>query len=103
MGIVVEYAGQKGKPRWLAPPKELWDYTAFGRNDEAPRPDETIPMVFRKLAGGTGKFNHWTINGQTYEQSSPIPTPAWRAVPPRSSKIRAMIIIRSICTATPLN
>jgi FtsP/CotA-like multicopper oxidase with cupredoxin domain len=73
MGIVVEYAGQNGKPRWLAPPKELWDYTAFGRNDEAPRPDETIPMVFQKLAGGTGKFNHWTINGQTYEQSSPIP------------------------------
>jgi FtsP/CotA-like multicopper oxidase with cupredoxin domain len=73
MGIVVEYAGQKGQPRWTAPPKEQWDYTIFGREDGAQKPDETIPMAFGKINGGEGHFNHWTVNGQTYEKSSPIP------------------------------
>ena len=27
MGIVVEYAGATGKPRWVAPLKSRWDYT----------------------------------------------------------------------------
>ena len=73
MGIVVEYAGQKGKPRWLAPPKGtlgLYGVWPERRGSQAGRNDSD---GFRKLAGGTGKFNHWTINGQTYEQSSPIP------------------------------
>jgi FtsP/CotA-like multicopper oxidase with cupredoxin domain len=38
----------------------------------APEPDETIEMVFRKLPGGKGRFNHWTINGVPYEQSKPF-------------------------------
>ena len=30
MGIVVEYAGRTGKPRWIAPKPFKWDYTRFG-------------------------------------------------------------------------
>ncbi len=31
MGIVVEYAGQKGKPQWLKPKPFRWDYAQFGK------------------------------------------------------------------------
>ena len=31
MGIVVEYAGQKGKPQWTKPKPFRWDYTQFGK------------------------------------------------------------------------
>ncbi len=30
MGIVVEYAGRKGKPQWITPKPFRWDYTRFG-------------------------------------------------------------------------
>jgi FtsP/CotA-like multicopper oxidase with cupredoxin domain len=29
MGIVVEYANQQGKPKWIEPPETLWDYRPF--------------------------------------------------------------------------
>ena len=68
MGIVIEYANKSGAPRWIAPPKTRWDYTLFGDSRAAPNPDETIPLVFGKINGGTGKFNHWTINGKSYDE-----------------------------------
>ena len=71
MGVVVEYAGKTGEPRWIAPPKKIWDYTAFGNDGAAPAPDEVIPMVFGKINGGTGAFNHWTINGKAYDEKDP--------------------------------
>jgi FtsP/CotA-like multicopper oxidase with cupredoxin domain len=67
MGIVVEYADKKGEPRWIAPPKTRWDYTMFGEDRATPNPDETIPLVFGKINGGTGGFNRWTVNGKTYD------------------------------------
>jgi len=67
MGIVVEYANKSGTPRWIAPPKTPWDYTMFGESRAAPNPDETIPLVFGKINGGTGGFNRWTINGKSYD------------------------------------
>jgi FtsP/CotA-like multicopper oxidase with cupredoxin domain len=72
MGIVVEYAEAKGTPRWVAPPSEPWDYTRFGNTRAVPTPDQTIPMRLGKINGGTRGFNHWTINGQQFEQSTPI-------------------------------
>ena len=70
MGIVVEYAGQKGQPRWIKPQKKPWDYAAFGESRALPTPDETIPLVFGKINGGTGAFNHWTINGKSYDEKA---------------------------------
>ncbi|HEY1242153.1 MAG TPA: multicopper oxidase domain-containing protein [Bryobacteraceae bacterium] len=67
MGIVVEYESKSGKPRWIAPPKTFWDYTAFGDDRPTPLPDETIPLVFGKINGGKGQFNHWTVNGKEYD------------------------------------
>lgn len=72
MGIVVEYAGASGKPRWIAPQKSPWDYTIFGDGRHVPVPDQAIPMTLGKINGGTHGFNHWTINGQQYEHSTPI-------------------------------
>lgn len=72
MGIVVEYAGATGAPRWIAPAKEPWDYTRFGDARTVPTPDETIPMRIGKINGGAHGFNHWTINDQQFEHSTPI-------------------------------
>lgn len=66
MGIVVEYAKQSGAPRWIKPPKSVWDYTAFGGDRQVPKPDEVIPLVFGKINGGTRGFNRWTVNGKGY-------------------------------------
>ena len=71
MGIVVEYAGKSGAPKWIAPPKKAWDYTIFGEARETPKPDEVIPLVFGKINGGTGQFNHWTINGKEFDENDP--------------------------------
>ena len=67
MGIVVEYAGQTGAPRWIAPPKKPWNYTIFGESRPAPSPHEIIPLVIGKINGGTGGFNQWTLNGTSYD------------------------------------
>ena len=68
MGIVVEYANESGPPRWIKPPKSSWDYTVFGASGRVtPAPDETIPMIFGKINGGREQFNHWTINGKSFD------------------------------------
>lgn len=72
MGIVVEYAGATGEPRWIEPQRTVWDYTIFGASGQAPAPDDTIPMVFGKINGGPHGFNRWTVNGDEYDQSTPI-------------------------------
>jgi FtsP/CotA-like multicopper oxidase with cupredoxin domain len=64
MGIVIEYAGRKGKPVWTAPPAFHWNYARFGRANTAPvTPDESIEMTFAKNNAASDGFNEWTING----------------------------------------
>src|ERR1700736_547176 len=64
MGIVLEYAGQTGKPRWAAPRPFKWDYTRFGKpHHNAALPDETIEMTFAKNNAALNGFNQWTVNG----------------------------------------
>ena len=38
MGVVVEYANQEGKPKWVDPPETLWDYRRFRRGQRQGRP-----------------------------------------------------------------
>jgi FtsP/CotA-like multicopper oxidase with cupredoxin domain len=68
MGIVVEYADRSGQPRWIKPAKAVWDYTLFGETHPLPNPDETIPLAFGKINGGTGGFNRWTVNGKQFDE-----------------------------------
>jgi len=70
MGIVVEYANKIGQPRWIKPARKVWDYSLFGDNRAAPAPDEVIPMAFGKINGGTGGFNHWTVNGKVFDEKA---------------------------------
>ena len=74
MGIVVEYAGQRGKPRWLKPQPFRWDYTRFGRADTAvPAPDETFELTIVKRNAALGGFNQWTLNGIAFSMQKMSP------------------------------
>jgi FtsP/CotA-like multicopper oxidase with cupredoxin domain len=66
MGIVVEYAGYKGRPQWLAPKPFKWNYAHFGASASAEKPDETFDMLFEKNNAALDGFNQWTINGTSY-------------------------------------
>ncbi len=73
MGIVVEYANQKGAPRWVKPQRKPWDYTVFGiSNNDRPvaNPVETITLSIGKINGGKGGFNRWTINGKSFDENA---------------------------------
>lgn len=67
MGIVVEYAGASGKPRWLQPKSAAatWDYTIFGGGTAA-APEETFDLLFEKNNAALKGFNQWTINGTAF-------------------------------------
>jgi len=68
MGIVVEYAGRKGKPRWVKPRPWRWDYGRFGiAGMSASAPDEVIEMTFAKRQAAADGFNLWTINGRPFD------------------------------------
>jgi FtsP/CotA-like multicopper oxidase with cupredoxin domain len=63
MGIVIEYAGRSGKPKWSSPKPFKWDYTRFGNPQvTAAAPDETIVMTFTKNNAALDGFNQWAIN-----------------------------------------
>lgn len=68
MGIVVEYAGSKGKPQWQQPPHAIWDYRNFAKpGTKAAAPDEVIEMTFSKDNAADHGFNRWTINGVAFD------------------------------------
>jgi FtsP/CotA-like multicopper oxidase with cupredoxin domain len=73
MGIVVEYAGMKGKPQWVTPPAFKWNYSRFGSpGSGAAAPDETFDMLFAKDNAAMEGFNRWTINSVSYPMTSGI-------------------------------
>jgi FtsP/CotA-like multicopper oxidase with cupredoxin domain len=73
MGIVVEYAGAKGKPKWTKPKPFKWDYTVFGKTGNASMPDETIDMTFTKDNAADHGFNQWAINGVAFSMENMNP------------------------------
>lgn len=76
MGIVVEYAGQKGKGQWVKPAASHWNYLHFARQGASGlTPDETIEMTFAKDNAAEEGFNRWTINGVAYPMTGEM-TPA---------------------------
>lgn len=77
MGIVVEYAGRKGKAVWTPPPAAFkWNYTRFAKQGATGvAPDETMEMVFAKDSAAEKGFNRWTINGVAYPMAQQ-PAPA---------------------------
>jgi FtsP/CotA-like multicopper oxidase with cupredoxin domain len=74
MGIVVEYAGQHGKPQWVKPKPFHWDYTQFGGSDTPlAAPDETIEMTIIKHNAALNGFNQWTLKGEAFSMDTMKP------------------------------
>jgi FtsP/CotA-like multicopper oxidase with cupredoxin domain len=73
MGVVVEYAGSGGAPRWTPPPAgAAWDYTIFGRGGAPDRPAQIYPLVFKNKFGGHNWPDSWTINGRSYPKTETV-------------------------------
>ena len=72
MGVVIEYAGQRGTPQWSKPPSSTWDYTVFGTEAATPEPNERFNLAFEKIPGGHGGFNRWTINGKSWPDADSL-------------------------------
>ncbi len=74
MGIVVEYAGRQGKPRWVKPRPYRWDYTLFGKAAPAAvTPDETLEFTIVKHNAALDGFNQWTLNGKAFSMQTREP------------------------------
>lgn len=74
MGIVVEYADQKGEPQWIKPKPFRWDYSLFGKPGvEAASPDETIEFTILKHNAALDGFNQWTLNGEAFSMDTMKP------------------------------
>lgn len=88
MGIVVEYAGHKGKPVWAKPRPFHWNYRRFARpTGVAPGPDEVIAMTFTKQNAADNGFNVWAINGRTFSGAD-MDTRSPGAVMPLAYRLR---------------
>ena len=73
MGVVVEYANQQGKPRWIEPPETSWDYRRFAKPQAAIRePDQIVPLRFESEFRGQGSVASWTINGKSFPNTDSI-------------------------------
>ncbi len=68
MGIVVEYAGAKGKPQWVTPKPFRWNYAKFGGTAAASDPDQVFDMTFAKNNAAQDGFNGWTINDVVFSE-----------------------------------
>ena len=74
LGIVVEYAGSKGKPQWVKPKPFRWDYAQFGKADPSTAsPDETMEFTIVKHNGALNGFNQWTLNGEAFSMETMKP------------------------------
>jgi FtsP/CotA-like multicopper oxidase with cupredoxin domain len=74
MGIVIEYAGQRGKPQWIKPKPFRWDYARFGKiTGPLAQPDELIEMTIVKNNAALNGFNQWTLNGEAFSMQTMKP------------------------------
>jgi FtsP/CotA-like multicopper oxidase with cupredoxin domain len=74
MGIVIEYAGHRGKARWAKPKPFQWDYRRFALpNARLETPDEVIEMSFAKHNAAERGFNVWTINDVAFDMATMQP------------------------------
>jgi FtsP/CotA-like multicopper oxidase with cupredoxin domain len=73
LGIVIEYAGQRGAPRWASPEQFAWDYALFGGSGKSPKPDGTFSLTIK-----AGSGHKWTINGKSFPHTVPMIVKAGR-------------------------
>jgi FtsP/CotA-like multicopper oxidase with cupredoxin domain len=89
MGIVVEYAGYKGKPQWIPLKPFKWNYARFGNpGATTAQPDEMFDMLFEKQNAALDGFNQWTINGVAYPMDQMMAPPAFHLHQGKRYRIR---------------
>jgi FtsP/CotA-like multicopper oxidase with cupredoxin domain len=89
MGIVVEYAGQKGKGQWIKPAPLHWNYLRFAKSGASAQPaDETFEMTFVKDNAAEEGFNRWTINGIAYPMTGEMAPASFHLKEGRHYRIR---------------
>lgn len=89
MGTVVEYAGYKGKPQWIAPKPFRWNYPHFGKPAASvAEPDRVFDMTFRKENAADNGFNRWTINGIAYPNTQREMKPTFQIQQGKRYRIR---------------
>jgi FtsP/CotA-like multicopper oxidase with cupredoxin domain len=66
MGVVVEYAGSTGKPKWIQPESLVWNYERFATPAKAGTEHESIELTIDSLFKGHGAEEQWLINGKSY-------------------------------------
>jgi FtsP/CotA-like multicopper oxidase with cupredoxin domain len=78
LGVVLEYAGREGEPRWIAPASLDWSYLRFGHTGlddiasfEKHFRENIFTMIFEKKTVSDG-VDRWTINGKTYDELPPL-------------------------------
>ena len=73
IGVVIEYAGQSGKPQSADPKALTWDYRVFGDAASVPqKPDITIPLAFTSKFQGHGAMDRWCINDKSFPATDPV-------------------------------
>jgi len=96
MGIVVEYAGQKGRPQWVKTVSPHWDYTRFGNGAgnskaaaaKAEAPEQVFEMTFAKDNAAEEGFNRWTINGVAYPMTGTMASASFHLKEGKRYRIR---------------
>jgi FtsP/CotA-like multicopper oxidase with cupredoxin domain len=89
MGVVVEYAGQQGKPQWTAPKQVHWNYLHFGNSTgQTAQPDDVFEMTFAKRNAALEGFNQWTINGTPYSDTATKAAPLFHVKEGKRYRIR---------------
>jgi FtsP/CotA-like multicopper oxidase with cupredoxin domain len=89
MGVVVEYAGYKDKPQWIAPKPFKWNYAHFGNAAASTaQPDEAFDMLFEKQNAAMDGFNQWTINGVSYPMDQTTAKPMFHLREGKRYRIR---------------
>lgn len=89
MGIVVEYAGQKGKGQWIKQAPYHWNYLRFAKpGTSSVEADETFEMKFAKENAAEEGFNRWTINGSAYPMTGEVAPASFRLKQGKRYRIR---------------
>jgi FtsP/CotA-like multicopper oxidase with cupredoxin domain len=89
MGIVIEYAGYRGRGQWVAPPHARWDYTRFAKAGATPpAPDETFDLIVRKENAAEEGFNRWTLNGVAFAMSNEMQAASYHLKAGKRYRIR---------------
>lgn len=71
LGVVVEYAGQRGEARWANVSAPVWDYGLFGEG-RIGDVDEDIAMRLVRLAVAEDGFERWTIADEADAGPGPV-------------------------------